>query len=798
MPKDKSFHVKVAVRVRPILPHDKQPDVVVLPSREAGRGCITVLDPKKAFAGRKEEIDYLRADYVRERQYDFDHVYGPEDSTESVYKESVSPLVDAVMEGINVTIFAYGQTGSGKTHTMLGHRGETGVMRLTLEQLFAISSETKTKFMVSFVELYNEEIRDLLGDGPIRAKADHGGCGGLELREDPKLGPTICGVTEVHVANVDAVMELLHQGNSRRTQESTGAHAESSRSHAILQINVEATDVLPPIRRSSASQQHADAQRGERVRRRAKLCMIDLAGSERAAETQNSGARLAEGARINRSLLALGNVINGLRRAHGDKGPGKGAAAYVNFRDSKLTRLLKDSLGGNTRTLMLAHASPAASSFEETLNTLKYAHRARAIKNTVRENVRKVDKPKFAKVAPLEQLLEQKARRDKRASDRAKQKRPSKVAPDEGEKRVRKNSSEGTLQPCKSEGSTKASESQDKFSKLKSRLRRRKSKADAEEPRPADALQQTRRKVIGQLREAIELRQTVFEMTRGSRVEADKLVSGRIQTDDDLLRRDPLAFLSNALMKQTTAPASKGKASPNKSPGKADDEARESRPSGDARPSNQDDSPGSIDAREAREARVQQRAMKECQGLRRAVKRNLEKQQAILASIGSNESPARGDHKGRLLRLLDASKDEQNALLDAEMRIVGLELEKLEVDAAKHEDHRRGPESADDGDVHEAALKKLELQVRLRNSVIRKLVHELERRADAPEQRPRDKRPSSADVDGFAASPRRAPASELFAEILGSDAFLANLPRHAEPQRPRSARHEKSPDVRWR
>lgn len=323
----RELHVKVAVRVRPV--HGDDQSVV---SADSSSKRVTVREPPKK--------DYLRLDYTRERSYAFDYVFGPTRTTLQVFEESVKPLVEVVLEcGVNATVFAYGQTGSGKTHTMLGHGKEAGVMRLALEHLFRISQESS--FHVSFVELYNEDIRDLL-----LTQSNHAP---LELREDPHKGVTIAGLTQFLAKDVDQVMDLLQKGNERRVQESTKANSESSRSHAVLQIMT---------------------HNGRR------LSMIDLAGSERAAETNNKGARLAEGARINRSLLALGNVINAL-------GKKSNKTAYVNFRDSKLTRILKDSLGGkNCRTLMLAHASPTIRSFEETINTLKYANRARAIKNS--------------------------------------------------------------------------------------------------------------------------------------------------------------------------------------------------------------------------------------------------------------------------------------------------------------------------------------------------------------------------------------------------------------------------------
>jgi len=307
-------------------------------------------------------------------------VFGPKVGQQEVFDVLAMPLVDVVLGGFNATVFAYGQTGSGKTHTMLGEPGQPGIMGRTLTSLF--SSGARATFNVSFIELYNEEIRDLLNPG-----AQSGSGPGLDLREDPLRGPQVAGVTYVACVSPDEVMALVHEGNGRRRTEGTAANPVSSRSHAVLQVLVEqgsgagAGPGPGAGRRGARNAQGppAAARRGGGRGRGAqvacsKLSLIDLAGSERAANTENRGQRLVEGAMINRSLLALGNCINALSK--------KGM--YVNFRDSKLTRLLKDSLGGNTRTAMIAHVSPSASSFEESLNTLKYAHRARSITSEVR------------------------------------------------------------------------------------------------------------------------------------------------------------------------------------------------------------------------------------------------------------------------------------------------------------------------------------------------------------------------------------------------------------------------------
>ncbi|KAI9546929.1 hypothetical protein NQZ68_022914 [Dissostichus eleginoides] len=208
--------------------------------------------------------------------------------------------------------------------------------------------------LITEKQIYNEMIRDLLNPSS----------GFLDLREDSKGVIQVAGITEVSTINAQEIMELLMRGNKQRTQEPTAANQTSSRSHAVLQVAVKqqsrSRDILQEVRF-------------------ARLFMIDLAGSERAAQTQNRGQRLKEGAHINRSLLALGNCINALSEKNGSK--------YVNYRDSKLTRLLKDSLGGNSRTVMIAHISPASVAFEESRNTLAYADRAKSIRTRVKRNL---------------------------------------------------------------------------------------------------------------------------------------------------------------------------------------------------------------------------------------------------------------------------------------------------------------------------------------------------------------------------------------------------------------------------
>ncbi|NXT03269.1 KIF19 protein, partial [Jacana jacana] len=310
---------------------------------------VVLLDPSE------DPDDILRANRSRERTFAFDMVFDHRATQEEVYESTTKSLIGGVISGYNATIFAYGPTGTGKTYTMLGTDCEPGIYIRSLQDLFkALEATEEMDYTVSmsYLEIYNEVIRDLLNPSS----------GFLDLREDSRGSIQIAGITEVSTTNAEEIMQLLTKGNRQRTQEPTAANKTSSRSHAVLQVTV-----------TQKSQKKA---MGEEMRI-GKLFMVDLAGSERAAQTQNRGKRMKEGAHINRSLLALGNCINALSEKGGSR------AQFVNFRDSKLTRLLKDSLGGNSRTVMIAHISPASTSFEESRTTLIYAYRAKNIKTQV-------------------------------------------------------------------------------------------------------------------------------------------------------------------------------------------------------------------------------------------------------------------------------------------------------------------------------------------------------------------------------------------------------------------------------
>ncbi|XP_047313170.1 kinesin-like protein KIN-8A [Impatiens glandulifera] len=334
--------IHVFVRLRPMSKKEK----------EAGaRSCVKIVNMRDVYLTEfANENDYLRLKRVRGRHFTFDASFPDSTSQQQVYAASTSELVDAVLHGRNGSVFCYGATGAGKTYTMLGTMENPGVMVLAIKELFSkireMSFDGDHVVHLSYLEVYNETVRDLLSPG--RA---------LLLREDKQGMIVAAGLTHYRAYTTDEVMALLQQGNRNRTTEPTRANETSSRSHAILQVAVE--------------YRFRDAL-GNISNREGKLSLVDLAGSERALATDQRTLRSLEGANINKSLLALSSCINALAADDSKK--------HIPFRNSKLTQLLKDSLGGACNTVMIANVSPSNLSFGETQNTLHWADRAKEIR----------------------------------------------------------------------------------------------------------------------------------------------------------------------------------------------------------------------------------------------------------------------------------------------------------------------------------------------------------------------------------------------------------------------------------
>lgn len=337
--------VQVVVRCRP------------MDEKETLRGCSRVVEvfPSRGVV----EIHNPRDGPSREnvKVFTFDAVYNWQASQQDLYEETVRPLVSSVLDGFNGTIFAYGQTGTGKTYTMEGSKMEPdkrGIIPRSFEHIFNhISRSENMQYLVraSYLEIYQEEVRDLLHpDQSLR----------FELKEKPDTGVYVKDLSNSVCKSAMEIQELMNRGNQNRTIGATNMNEHSSRSHAIFLITIEMGMM--------------EEGTGIRV---GKLNLVDLAGSERQAKTGSSGERLKEASKINLSLSALGNVISALV---------DGKTTHVPYRDSKLTRLLQDSLGGNSKTIMVANIGPASYNYEETLTTLRYANRAKNIKNKPRIN----------------------------------------------------------------------------------------------------------------------------------------------------------------------------------------------------------------------------------------------------------------------------------------------------------------------------------------------------------------------------------------------------------------------------
>ncbi|CAE7366356.1 KIN4A [Symbiodinium natans] len=341
---EEETNVRVAARVRPLLPRDVAQNYCSCVSAQPGTNQL-VVGTKRAFT--------------------FDLVFETDASQSAVYDGCVSSLLDGCMQGYNATVFAYGQTGSGKTYTMgTGQWVSEGsteegivpkVLRNSFRHIEANSSTIDFKVSCCYLEIYNEDIRDLLQPGGQR--------GPIAIREDAAGGIKVSGIHAETCTSAEEMLSCLSDGSVQRTTGATLMNEHSSRSHSIFTL------ILEQRRRIGGGDAWSEDDYVT-----AKFHLVDLAGSERAKRTGAVGSRFKESIAINSGLLALGNVISAL----GD--PAK-RGIHVPYRESKLTRLLQDSLGGNSRTVMIACVSCADIDSEETLNTLKYAHRARNIKN---------------------------------------------------------------------------------------------------------------------------------------------------------------------------------------------------------------------------------------------------------------------------------------------------------------------------------------------------------------------------------------------------------------------------------
>ncbi|OWK62516.1 Kinesin-like protein KIF27 [Lonchura striata] len=333
--------VKVAVRVRPLLSKE------ILHNQQV---CVRLVQNANQVIIGKDHV------------FTFDFVFGENSTQEEVYAVCIKPLLVSLTEGYNALVFAYGQTGSGKTYTIGGEDSasvaadERGIIPRAIQELFHHISEHRNinfHVKVSYIEIYKEELRDLL-DLETSMKD-------LHIREDEKGNTVIVGSKEFQVECADEVISLLESGNAARHTGTTQMNEHSSRSHAIFTISIH-------------QKQSAEYQNAAQDSISSKFHFVDLAGSERLAKTGNTGERFKESVKINSGLFALGNVISAL-------GDPKRKSAHIPYRDAKITRILKDSLGRNAKIVMITCISPSSLDFDESLNSLKYANRAKNIRN---------------------------------------------------------------------------------------------------------------------------------------------------------------------------------------------------------------------------------------------------------------------------------------------------------------------------------------------------------------------------------------------------------------------------------
>ncbi|XP_044026286.1 kinesin-like protein KIF13B isoform X2 [Siniperca chuatsi] len=351
-------NVKVAVRVRPMNRREKDIKTKCVVEME---GNQTVLHPAITNMNKGDPRNQPKV-------FAYDYCFWSMDESQKdkfagqdvVFQCLGESLLDNAFMGYNACIFAYGQTGSGKSYTMMGSAEQPGLIPRLCSSLFSRTLQEAREgesftVEVSYMEIYNEKVRDLLDPKGSRQA--------LRVREHNVFGPYVDGLSRLAVASYKDIESLMSEGNKSRTVAATNMNEESSRSHAVF--NIILTHTLMDLKSGTS---------GEKV---SKLSLVDLAGSERAAKTGAAGERLKEGSNINKSLSTLGLVISALA----DQGAGKNKSKFVPYRDSVLTWLLKDSLGGNSRTAMVANISPAADNYDETLSTLRYADRAKSIVN---------------------------------------------------------------------------------------------------------------------------------------------------------------------------------------------------------------------------------------------------------------------------------------------------------------------------------------------------------------------------------------------------------------------------------
>ena len=342
--------VQVSVRVRPFLDDVKKDPTSPIESIDKKRNVINII----------KEYD--------KKTFTYDHIYPMESNQSEIFEETSKEVVKSVLKGYNGTIFAYGQTGTGKTYTMVGdfkNQKDKGIIPHAFDYIFEQTKqdkEHKYNILISFIQIYIEQIQDLLDP----SKKD------IRIREDPDNGVYLEGVTWVKVSSTDECCQVFLKGEENRATHATLMNAHSSRSHAILIAKIQKNIVLSKEKINELSKESNEKIKAERNMTTGSLYLVDLAGSERVKKTKAVEMRLEEAKKINYSLLILGKCINALA---------EGKQTYISYRESKLTRLLQESLGGNAKTSLIVTISPSNYNADESISSLNFASRAMKVKN---------------------------------------------------------------------------------------------------------------------------------------------------------------------------------------------------------------------------------------------------------------------------------------------------------------------------------------------------------------------------------------------------------------------------------
>ena len=371
-----SENIKCIVRCRPLNEKEKG----------LGTKCITISPDSKVVIVENKNDKLLSGKFA------MDKVFSEDVTQEEIFQDVGEPILQSFLGGYNCTIFCYGQTGAGKTHTMMGPLDQLyetnstshGLIPRIINYLFNDPKKVnniitggnaekckniKINIKICVMELYQESIIDLLAKNDLKSESKNDKndkANELKIKEDPKKGMYVQGITEVEVRNAKEAKDLILTGLKSRHVAATEMNAESSRSHLLFSIFVTTSYTNP---------------KGGAVRKSSRLHLIDLAGSERQKKTKAQGERIKEACMINKSLSTLGNVINALVENYDGKNK------YIPFRDSKLTYFLKDSLGGNSKTTIVANISCSLIQMGETISTLKFVQRAKMIKNSATQNM---------------------------------------------------------------------------------------------------------------------------------------------------------------------------------------------------------------------------------------------------------------------------------------------------------------------------------------------------------------------------------------------------------------------------